>query len=130
MDQAVGRICTKCGSTRFNSYDRCMDCRNERARNRKAKEAANGGRHTAKQWRDLLAASPRCAECGRTWAEIPPRKDPRYRYVWTKGHKIHVNDGGTADIENLQAECYQCNFGKNAGKLGPRKKISPMLSGT
>ncbi|QKC73226.1 HNH endonuclease [Mesorhizobium loti] len=37
--------------------------------------------------------------------------------MWTKGHKIAVYHGGTDDIGNIQAECNQCNFGKNAGRL-------------
>lgn len=94
-----------------------MDCRNARAKRRNERVKANGGSHTRAEWLALLAASPRCAECGRRWEEIPPRPDPRYKAVWTKGHKVHVIDGGTADIANLQAECYQCNFRKNAGRL-------------
>ncbi|WP_442957068.1 HNH endonuclease [Phreatobacter sp. AB_2022a] len=111
-----GRQCTKCGSVRFNSNSRCMDCRNARARRRNERMKANGGHHTVAEWRSLLAASPCCAECGRPWEHIPRRPDPRYRFVWTKGHKVHVTAGGTNDISNLQAECYQCNFRKNAGR--------------
>lgn len=94
-----------------------MDCRNERGKLRKKRELQNGGSHTKAEWDALLAASPTCAECGRSWEEIPKRPDPRYKHVWTKGHKIHVLDGGTMDICNLQAECYQCNFRKNTGTL-------------
>lgn len=98
-----------------------MDCRNTRSNLRNKRLAANGGSHTRVEWRALLAASPRCAECGRLWEEIPPRPDPRYKTVWTKGHKTPVYHGGTDDIGNIQAECYECNFGKNAGKLGQRR---------
>lgn len=94
-----------------------MDCRNARGKVRKAREGANGGRHTAREWKTLLEASPVCAECGRAWADIPPRPNPRYKRTWTKGHKVPVYHGGTNDIGNIQAECYQCNFGKNAGRL-------------
>lgn len=94
-----------------------MDCRNERAKLRKSRIAVNGGRHTASEWQMLLAASPACAVCGRMWGEIPRRPDPRYKAVWTKGHKIPVYHGGTDDIANIQAECYRCNFEKNAGRL-------------
>ncbi|NVO29372.1 HNH endonuclease [Donghicola sp. C2-DW-16] len=94
-----------------------MDCRNERAKRRAERIKANGGSHTKKEWETLLAASPRCAECKREWAEVPPRPDSRYRHVWTKGHTIPVYHGGTDDIGNIQAECYECNFRKNAGKL-------------
>jgi len=112
------RTCTKCGSQRFNSWRRCMDCRNARAKVRQARVKQNGGRHTAAQWRELLASSPSCAECGRAWDQVPPRPDPRYRHTWTKGHKVPVLHGGSDDIANIQAECYECNFRKNAGKLG------------
>ena len=94
--------CTKCGSSRFNSWNRCMDCRNQRAKVRTAREKANGGTHTDKEWRDLLARSPRCAECGREWKKIPPRPDAvRYRHVWTRGHKKPVLHGETSDIGNI-----------------------------
>lgn len=111
------KVCSKCGSTRFNNWDRCMDCRNQRARVRQARIAANGGSHTAKEWNALLGRSPTCAECGRYWSEIPPRPDPRYKHTWTKGHKVPVYHGGSNSIENIRAECYECNFGKNAGTL-------------
>lgn len=94
-----------------------MDCRNARAKIRQSRLAANGGSHTAREWQALLAASSVCAECGRRWEDIPPRPDPRYKAVWTKAHKIPVYHGGTDDIGNLQAECYECNFRKNAGRL-------------
>lgn len=94
-----------------------MDCRNARGKVRNSRLAANGGRHTAAEWKALLAASPACAVCKRYWSDIPLRPDPRYKTVWTKGHKIAVYHGGTDDIGNIQAECYECNFGKNAGPL-------------
>lgn len=94
-----------------------MDCRNARAKVRADRIKVNGGRHTASEWLDLLAKSPACAVCERVWSEIPPRPDPRYKHVWTKGHKVPVYHGGTDDILNIQAECYQCNFKKNAGAL-------------
>ncbi|WP_445944997.1 HNH endonuclease [Rhizobium sp. CB3060] len=117
MDVITSRMCTKCGGTRFNSWDRCMDCRNARGRLRQARMKANGGKHTAAEWRALLAASPTCVECGRPWDVIPKRPDPRYKHVWTKGHKIPIYHGGTDDISNIRAECYECNFEKNAEPL-------------
>ncbi|MDX1216293.1 hypothetical protein GOL99_12185 [Sinorhizobium medicae] len=117
MDAINIKKCTKCGGTRFNSWDRCMDCRNARGKVRQERIKANGGKHTAAEWKALLAASPTCAECNRPWEIIPLRPDPRYKNVWTKGHKIPVYHGGTDDIANVQAECYECNFRKNAGAL-------------
>lgn len=114
MSEGEPKRCKKCGGERFNSWDRCMDCRNARARLRQQRIKANGGSHTAAEWRALLARSPHCAECGRAWHEVPQRPDGRYRHTWTKGHKTPVLHGGTDDIGNLQAECYQCNFHKNA----------------
>jgi hypothetical protein len=99
-----------------------MDCRNARGRVRAARVRKNGGAHTRKQWEELLARTPRCVECNRLWSEIPRRPDSRYKHVWTKGHKISVYADGTSNIENIQAECYQCNFKKNAGRLGRRGK--------
>jgi len=94
-----------------------MDCRNARGRVRNARLKANGGKHTAAEWRAVLAVSPVCAECKRPWDDIPQRPDPRYKNTWTKGHKLAVYHGGTDDISNIQAECYECNFEKNAGAL-------------
>jgi len=108
------RTGTKCGGNRFNNWDRCMDCRNARAKVRQARIKQNGGRHTRAQWEQLLAGSPACAVCGRGWDQVPKRPDSRYTHTWTKGHKVPVLHGGTNDISNLQAECYECNFRKNA----------------
>jgi hypothetical protein len=94
-----------------------MDCRNARARVRQSRIKVNGGSHTRQEWEQLLVNSPACAECGRFWDAISQRPDPRYRHTWTKGHKVPVLHGGTDDIANLQAECYECNFRKNAGAL-------------
>ena len=113
----IMKLCTRCGSARFNSWNRCMDCRNRRARTRMRRLSDNGGSHTERQWQELLASTPRCVECSRLWSEIPPRPDGRYRNTWTKGHKLAVYHGGTHEISNIQAECYQCNFRKNAGRL-------------
>ena len=94
-----------------------MDCRNKRAIVRAERTKANGGSHTKKEWGTLLSESPACAVCGRKWSEVPPRPDPRYMNTWTKGHKVPIFHGGTDAISNIQAECYECNFKKNAGKL-------------
>ncbi|WP_366934240.1 HNH endonuclease [Phaeobacter sp.] len=48
---------------------------------------------------------------------MPARPDKRYKHVWTKAHIVPVYHGGSNDISNIQAECYQCNFKKNAGRL-------------
>lgn len=119
MPEQSAKCCTKCGGTRFNASDRCMDCRNVRAKVRVARIKANGGSHTRKQWLQLLENCSRCAICHRAWDEIPPRSDTRYAHTWTKGHKIPIFHGGADNIENIQAECYQCNFTKNAGRLKP-----------
>lgn len=99
-----------------------MDCRNLRAKKRAEKIKANGGSHTAAQWKELLLISPTCACCGRPWAEIPKRPDVRYKHTWTKGHILAIHHGGSDDISNIQAECYQCNFKKNAGALNTHQE--------
>lgn len=111
------RKCTKCGGSRFNGYDSCMDCRNMRGRVRAERIKTNGGTHTTKEWKALLLKSPTCAVCSREWTQVKPRLDTRYKFTWTKGHKIPIYHGGSDDISNIQAECYECNFKKNAGKL-------------
>ncbi|MCK1624658.1 HNH endonuclease [Bradyrhizobium sp. 160] len=37
--------------------------------------------------------------------------------AFSGSHKLPVYHGGTDEISNIQAECYECNFGKNAGAL-------------
>jgi HNH endonuclease len=95
-----------------------MDCRNQRAKVRAERIKKNGGSHTIDEWKSLLAKSPTCVVCGRSWDEMPLRPDPRYKHTWTKGHKVPIYHGGSDDISNIQAECYECNFRKNAGALG------------
>lgn len=120
------RTCTKCGGTRFNAWDRCMDCRNERAKVRSARLKTNGGTHTAAQWRALLAATPRCPDCGRLWHEISLRPDSRYRTVWTKDHIIPVTAGGSDDISNIRPLCYECNFKRHTKPIVTISKAEQM----
>jgi 5-methylcytosine-specific restriction endonuclease McrA len=94
-----------------------MDCRNIRAMVRADRIKNNGGSHSKQEWNALLSHSPTCAECGREWSQVPLRPDPRYKNTWTKGHIIPIYHGGSDEIANIQAECYECNFKKNAGKL-------------
>lgn len=50
-------ICTKCGGARFNSWNRCMDCRNGRAKVCAERIKSNGGSHTSAKWQSLLRVS-------------------------------------------------------------------------
>ncbi|WP_416347751.1 HNH endonuclease signature motif containing protein [Actimicrobium sp. CCC2.4] len=106
-----------------------MDCRNQRAKVRIERIKNNGGSHTSAEWKLLLAKSPTCAVCRRSWAEVPLRPDPRYKNTWTKGHKLPIYHGGSDGLSNIQAECYECNFQKNAGALGgrPIETCDPVL---
>ena len=104
------KCCTKCGSTRFNQWDRCMDCRNKRAKIRNFRLKVNGGTHTPSEWKALLAATSNCPDCGRLWRDIQPRPDSRYHSVWTKDHIVPVTQGGSDDISNIRPLCYECNF--------------------
>lgn len=68
---------------------------------RHAQLKANGGMHTANEWRLLCALyNWRCASC--------KRKRPL-----TKDHVIPVIQGGSDDITNLQPLCRECNSSKN-----------------
>lgn len=68
---------------------------------RHAQLKANGGAHTANEWRLLCALyNWRCASC--------KRKRPL-----TKDHVIPVIQGGSNDISNLQPLCRECNSSKN-----------------
>jgi 5-methylcytosine-specific restriction endonuclease McrA len=105
-----------------------MDCRNQRAKVRAERIKKNGGSHSNAEWKALLAKSLTCAICGRPWSEIPLRTDPRYKHTWIKGHKIPIYHGGSDEISNIQVECYECNFRKNAGPLcgGPLETVNPI----
>ena len=106
-----------------------MDCRNQRAKVREERIKNSGGTHTNAEWKVLLASSPTCSICNRSWELIPLRPDPRYKHPWTKGHITPIYHGGTDDISNIQAECYECNFRKNAGPLGKgKRKAAPQTT--
>ena len=62
---------------------------------------ANGGSHTANEWRMLCELRNWCcAACG--------RKCPL-----TKDHIVPVTEGGGDDISNIQPLCGPCNSRKN-----------------
>jgi 5-methylcytosine-specific restriction endonuclease McrA len=112
--------CKKCGSSdwgiwtsstgKINLY--CRACRRKRANIYSSRKNINGGKHTKRQWLDLLEQYKSCPMCDRLWADIPNRPDKRYKYVWTKDHIIPITKGGTDDISNIQPLCYQCNSSK------------------
>ncbi|MBZ9750402.1 HNH endonuclease [Deinococcus sp. HMF7604] len=115
--------CRKCGSNNFGSSTSsttgrvayyCRPCRGRRAELYRQRRSQNGGKHTRRQWLELLQTVETCPGCHRRWSEIPPRPDRRFRYVWTKDHVIPVSAGGTDDIDNLQPLCYHCQFSKGA----------------
>lgn len=118
--------CTKCGSSRFNGWGRCMDCRNIRAKKRTERLKANGGSHTNAQWQLLLSGTPFCPECKRVWSEIPNRPDARYQTVWTKDHIIPVIVGGTDDISNIRPLCYECNFRRHTKPINNPPQLEEM----
>jgi 5-methylcytosine-specific restriction endonuclease McrA len=64
-----------------------------------------------KEWLKKLEIYKKCPGCDRNWTDIPKRPDKRYKFVWTKDHKIPLNRGGSDQIDNIQPLCYQCNFG-------------------
>ena len=121
MATSQPKTCTKCGSTRFNSHNRCMDCRNDRGKKRRERIKAAGGSHTEAQWLAVVARTPSCPDCKRTWADIPFPRNALFKNVWTRDHIVPIYHGGNNDISNIRALCYQCNFRKNAGPLGPRR---------
>jgi 5-methylcytosine-specific restriction endonuclease McrA len=113
--------CNKCtvedwgiwtSSTTGKEYRYCRNCRRQRAVIYTNRKIENGGSHTKKEWKLLLARSPHCAICLKPWNQIPPRPDRRYKYVWTEDHIIPLSLGGNDSIENIQAVCYKCNSSK------------------
>ena len=118
--------CTKCGSTRFNLWKRCMDCRNSRAQIRAERMKRNGGSHSVYQWQALLAATPICPDCMRPWESIPLRPDERYKQTWTKDHIVPIVEGGSNAISNIRPLCYLCNFRRHTKPLPPAIAKAPM----
>lgn len=76
------------------------------------------GSHTKKQWLEKLGLYNSCPGCSRTWYDIAPRADKRYKYIWTKDHIVPLIDGGSENIEIIQPLCYSCNFGKGRNISG------------
>jgi 5-methylcytosine-specific restriction endonuclease McrA len=120
----ITRLCTKCGQSSFGMWTSsstgkvslyCKPCRDQRRTAYDARKVTNGGSHTRAEWKKKLAEYSACPRCARTWTDIPPRPDRRYRNPWTKDHIVALLRGGSDAIENIQPLCYQCNFKKNAG---------------
>lgn len=103
-----------------------MDCRNDRAKVRAERRKKNGGTHTVAQWNALLSATSHCPDCERLWCDIPLRPDSRYRTVWTKDHIIPVILGGSDDISNIRALCYECNFKRHIKPIAISLKAEQM----
>ena len=78
------------------------------AHRRRARKEANGGTHSAKEWRNLCAKyNHRCLCCG----EAKPL---------TIDHVIPLVEGGTNDISNIQPLCLDCNLRKHARTIDYR----------
>ena len=126
MTNRPKRPCPKCNSTRFGLWTSssgkgehwyCRVCQAERRRRYRRRMKDNGGSHTNAEWLALLARTPICAGCRRSWSDIPLRANRRYKNPWTKDHVIPVLHGGSDNISNIQPLCYQCNFAK-AARIG------------
>lgn len=77
-------------------------------RRRVVKKHRNGGKHTFKEWQDLLDFYGRkCLRCGST-ENI------------TQDHVIPLHLGGSDDIDNIQPLCRSCNSKKNARRIDYR----------
>lgn len=120
-DSMHNNFCIKCNSNDWGCWAStttgkihryCKPCRRKRADSYSARKKKNGGYHTKKEWLALLEASTECAICGKAWDSIPRHPDKRYKYVWTKDHKLPLSLGGNDDISNIQAVCYRCNSSK------------------
>src|SRR5687767_2102245 len=92
--------CTKCGNINFGSRTSsttgkvsryCVPCRNDRRTTYDARKLENGGHHTRGQWLKRLAQYSACPRCNRSWGEVPPRPNKRYRFTWTKDHIIPLS---------------------------------------
>ena len=72
--------------------------------NYRARVRGNGGKHTAKEWRDLCHKyGNKCLCCGSCER-------------LTKDHVVPVSRGGVNTIDNLQLLCKSCNSKKNNRK--------------
>lgn len=114
-------ICGKCGasdwgvwtsSSTSKAHRYCRNCRRQRAKDYTLRKVNNGGKHTKREWHELLSQSEHCVICKQKWVDIPKRPDKRYKNVWTKDHIVPLSLGGTDSIINIQAVCYRCNSAK------------------
>lgn len=70
---------------------------------REYRERGASGRHSAKEWRELLdRTGHRCVKCG----------TPESEAKLTRDHIVPITLGGTNDISNIQPLCGRCNFSK------------------
>lgn len=88
---------------------------------RRAKEAGNGGNHTAAQWLELKALyGNRCVACGKSEAELV-----FLGLKLVRDHVVPIARGGTNDIGNIQPLCHGiggCNNKKGAKTVDFRPK--------
>lgn len=77
---------------------------------RRASLAAAGGQFTKIDWQALLAKSPRCHWCKRTWTKS---RRP------THDHVIPLSRGGSNNISNSVCACLECNTRKNRKLVNP-----------
>jgi hypothetical protein len=79
-------------------------------RRRRARKAAAPGTFTAEDWRALVAHSPRCHWCKKSFTS---KRRP------THDHVIPLSKGGADDISNSCCACKGCNSGKCDRLINP-----------
>lgn len=77
------------------------DVERVRRHNRRAREVASPGRHSAAEWRALVEEyGGCCAYCGA-------------QTVMTQDHRVPLKRGGSNDIANIFPACLPCNLRKH-----------------
>ncbi len=108
------RVLPVVGFTRRSNgtyFSACKECNTHVfAQRRRARLMQAEGEYSVREWQDLLARHPRCPECMRLWADIPPPKGRKTAV--TVDHIVPISKKGRNSIENLRPLCFSCNSRK------------------
>jgi len=102
-------------------YPQYYDSKRVAARNRglRLSEARKKGRHTKKDWEEmLLFFNKTCCKCFGESGLLNVEKD----------HIIPIYQGGSDGLDNLQPLCALCNSGKGAENIDWRSKLAVFLN--
>lgn len=116
--------CERCGESFVVEQERAVpkrycspECNNRASIHRRRIRIRDAsGRHSGKEWHDLLDRwGRRCAYCGCKLEFDGDCTNPR---LATRDHIVPLVDGGSDCIDNIVPACLRCNGAKNRKPLG------------